>query len=751
MSNNAEYAGIPALAKIILANPPHDDKTAVTGDGIDFTVDTKTKIITNVSGKREFAVGDHDSERLTFQMDRYIEGHDMLLSNIACVHSFNGDTPNIYDIGDMVADESNPNKVIFSWLLSSAAIIAAGPIRFALRFKCTDDTGKETYSWGTKINEDMSVFNTLENSETVVRENVDILEQWQNDLFGAGESAISGIHSAAESEKQQIAQKGAEIIESIPDDYNALVTDVSELKGDLADLDTQLSESITEISKVNFEWIDGYYVSENGVYENTGYKWTGYIELNKDVVVPIHYKMHMFVNLAICFFDSNKRVIHSIKPTTSSSVVLVEGVIADYHDATYIGMSTSKQFDDGDTLFYGSIGMSKIANGSIGMSKIADGSVSTQKADFFVHDKNSNYITNNWIDDCYIKGDGTIIQYNGFCLSENVYLEPNTRYFYGGGIYDGYYCFFDANGEFIEGKDFKEGENPFTTPENTAYGRFTITDKANKGNAWIFTSNSTPKPYSIALRGDISVSAIIDLSDVTNPCDYLGEDISAFTKCICIGDSLTAGTMNHIGSGATEYISYDKYSFPRNLERITGLEVTNMGISGATSGEWYNNKSESDLSGYDIAIIQLGVNDDIRRNSMGKTLDEWFADDSLCGFRNIISKLKTENKNIKVFVANIIPAKSYHSDSYLEMSAYLLNWVSNEYANDKNVIPLDIQQYGHTFLEDAYNCGHLSAYGYNRLARDYKSYIGWYMSKHPEVFKEIQFIGTDYWYDNPNV
>lgn len=252
MSNNAEYAGIPALAMTMLTNPPHDDKTAVTGDGIDFTVDTKTKIITNVSGKREFAVGDHDSERLTFQMDRYIEGHDMLLSNIARVHSFNGDTPNIYDIGDMVADESNPNKVIFSWLLSSAAIIAAGPIRFALRFKCTDDTGKETYSWGTKINEDMSVFNTLENSETVVRENVDILKQWENDLFGAGESAISGIHSAAESEKQQIKQKGAEIIGSIPDDYNALATDVSELKGEITDKAT-LENGVVKFWKTSTE------------------------------------------------------------------------------------------------------------------------------------------------------------------------------------------------------------------------------------------------------------------------------------------------------------------------------------------------------------------------------------------------------------------------------------------------------------------------------------------------------------------
>lgn len=137
---------------------------------------------------------------------------------------------------------------------------------FALRFKCTDDVDKVTYSWGTKINEDMSVFNTLENSETVVRENVDILEQWKNDLFGAGESAISDIHSAAESERQQIAQKGAETIESIPADYNTLVTDVSELKGD-----------ITQLRELNL------------IY--TSYQFGGYMQLsNGNMILSEDYK-----------------------------------------------------------------------------------------------------------------------------------------------------------------------------------------------------------------------------------------------------------------------------------------------------------------------------------------------------------------------------------------------------------------------------------------------------------------------------
>jgi lysophospholipase L1-like esterase len=164
-----------------------------------------------------------------------------------------------------------------------------------------------------------------------------------------------------------------------------------------------------------------------------------------------------------------------------------------------------------------------------------------------------------------------------------------------------------------------------------------------------------------------------------------------------------------------------------------------MGNGGRSSAEWYNAHKNDDLSGYDCAIIQLGVNDCIRYTTWGET--------SETAFTNIINKLKTENKNIKIFVANIIPATSYANEQYLAFSADLLAWVESTYISDTNVIPLDMQQYGHTKDSPAYNCGHLSALGYRRLAQDYKGYIGWYINQNKTVFKEIQFIGTDYYYD----
>ena len=235
-------------------------------------------------------------------------------------------------------------------------------------------------------------------------------------------------------------------------------------------------------------------------------------------------------------------------------------------------------------------------------------------------------------------------------------------------------------------------------------------------------------------------NAVVGAATVSNPCDYDGTEIAVFNKILCIGDSLTSGTFNYrVGDSTSNYVEYEKYSFPTYLKKLTGCDVTNMGNGGMSSAEWFAARQNDNLSGYDCVIVQLGVNDCIRYATWGST--------SETSFTNIINKLKTENKNVKIFVANIIPATSYSSAQYLAFSADLLAWVQSAYASDNNVIPLDMQRYGHTKDSPAYNCGHLSALGYRRLAQDYKGYIGWYMNQNKAVFKEVQFVGTDYYYD----
>ena len=380
-----------------------------------------------------------------------------------------------------------------------------------------------------------------------------------------------------------------------------------------------------------------------------------------------------------------------------------------------------------------------IENGSISRDSIAKKTISSDELAIVEHDSTTNYIKE-WLPNTYIQM-GVPTYANGLYATTNVFLDDSTSYYHSG-LYAGHYAFYDASGRILSAVGQNTSlPNPFTPPTGTVYARFTA--NVEPSSAWIYTANSAPSTYAEYLT--------LPSGNANNdPCDYSSDDICTFHKCLCIGDSLTAGVFNHKDSGSVEYTTNDNYSYPTYLTKLTNIDVTNLGISSATSGEWYTAKASDDLSGYDIAIIQLGVNDNIRMGTLEMTLEQWFADTTKCGFANIITKLKNENNNIKIFVANIIPASSYHSESYIAFSDYLLNWVATTYANDENVIPLDIQQYGHTLSQDAYNCGHLSAYGYYRLAKDYKSYISWYMAHNPSVFKEIQFIGTTYWYDNPN-
>lgn len=183
MANSTEYAGLSDVQLAILSSVSHDDKASVMDGDPHFIIDIKTKTITNQSGKKEFVQFEHNSERLTFECDRYIEGHDVLLCNSVKIHYIAVDVPGIYEIEDVSAKEDDETKVIFSWLISSNVTQKVGKIRFAINFRCVQDTGEVTYSWSTKINEELSCTNGICNSETVVQENVDVLEQWKQEIF----------------------------------------------------------------------------------------------------------------------------------------------------------------------------------------------------------------------------------------------------------------------------------------------------------------------------------------------------------------------------------------------------------------------------------------------------------------------------------------------------------------------------------------------------------------------------------------
>ncbi len=483
------------------------------------------------------------------------------------------------------------------------------------------------------------------------------------------------------------------------------------------------------------EWTDGYYCHQDGIVTHDAYSCTGYIPLKKDgVFSPIYYRIKVPSHVKICLFTESKLFISSIVLHEEAGSRVCEGFLypENVDGAYYVVFSSLSDYTYKKVTVCGM----GIVDGGVTTEKLADKSVTPEKIAFTTHLKGTNYIDKSkLLIDRFVTTGGAIRTSTGFRLTDYIKLEENTDYYHNG-VWSGYYAYYDSEYNLVVAYGNSSTDvlpKPFRIPTGVVYGRFTMTSPENADAAWINTENKQPPEYGLALDG-IGINA--NLEEV-KPTDYEGDDICAFTKGVCIGDSLTAGTMNYENeSGGTSYISIPKYSFPANLARLTGLEITNKGDSGDTSAEWYETHSGDDLSGHDFAIIQLGVNDSIRYGG--------WTDTSVQGFTSIINKLKAENKNIKIFVATIMPAVSYGNDSINAVSQGIRDFVTA--LNDKDVILLDMAIYGHTKESLAYNCGHLSAYGYWRLAKDYKAYISWYMSANPLDFREIQFIGTDYVY-----
>lgn len=159
-----------------------------------FIVDPVTRTVHNKSGKVTIIQYDHNSERITFEVPRYIDSHDMAECNRVEVHYNNiatGKTNRgLYEVTDLQVSPDDSRYVICSWLISQNATRLVGRLAFVVRFSCSRSEGVEEglydYSWNTAPYGDISIVAGINNAEELVYEYPDILMQWKNDLVEAG-------------------------------------------------------------------------------------------------------------------------------------------------------------------------------------------------------------------------------------------------------------------------------------------------------------------------------------------------------------------------------------------------------------------------------------------------------------------------------------------------------------------------------------------------------------------------------------
>lgn len=139
-----------------------------------FKIDPISRKITNESSTKTTIIQyDHNSERFTFEMPRYIEGHDMASCNVVEIHYLNVEAntkivkAGVYTVDDLQIKPDDENSVVCSWLVPNNATRFVGQLQFLIRFSCAyDDTGKIDYVWNTAVYTGIAISSGIYNSDS---------------------------------------------------------------------------------------------------------------------------------------------------------------------------------------------------------------------------------------------------------------------------------------------------------------------------------------------------------------------------------------------------------------------------------------------------------------------------------------------------------------------------------------------------------------------------------------------------------
>jgi hypothetical protein len=204
-------------------------------------IDVNTKNVKMDKGTHPaIAQYDHNSEYITFECDRFVEGHDLSLCDKVEIHYINQaavgrySSRGVYEAVDLQVSNKDQSKVVFSWLISQKATTYAGFLSFVVSFSCNDE-GDLTYRWNTNVCNELKVGESYDYGEAVTQAYADVLEMWKRDLFGIEDTAESRMQLYMQQQQDAMEVKAREIMETMPDEYMEY-SDFEKSKANVADI-----------------------------------------------------------------------------------------------------------------------------------------------------------------------------------------------------------------------------------------------------------------------------------------------------------------------------------------------------------------------------------------------------------------------------------------------------------------------------------------------------------------------------------
>jgi hypothetical protein len=148
-------------------------------------IDPITRKLSTKYEKIRLVQKDNKSERITFEMPRYVRGNDMSKCRCIEVHYDNlsldrkQTNSDIYTVKDLVVAPEDENTINFSWLVSNAATQLVGSVSFSIHFGDAEDAANG-FAWHTIPYYGIIVYETKHNNGNIEKTYPDILAKWDD-------------------------------------------------------------------------------------------------------------------------------------------------------------------------------------------------------------------------------------------------------------------------------------------------------------------------------------------------------------------------------------------------------------------------------------------------------------------------------------------------------------------------------------------------------------------------------------------
>lgn len=189
--------------------------------------DDKTLVIDNYLRKISIPKGitclgveyDDDVMHLDFKMPRYLGETDLSKFSIRVNYLNAQGEPDVYSVKNPTITSDH---IAFTWIVGPTAVAYKGDTKFNVCLKLLDNEGYIDKEYNTTI-ATLPVLEGLETDESVVSRYTDILEQWKTELFGIGDTEEANMRAVSQEEQEKLVQKGAEVLATIPEEYQTTV------------------------------------------------------------------------------------------------------------------------------------------------------------------------------------------------------------------------------------------------------------------------------------------------------------------------------------------------------------------------------------------------------------------------------------------------------------------------------------------------------------------------------------------------